>query len=116
MSPPVGQLPGMAVSASLQNGLPIPIEASNHPGVDAQVHAGFIHHSRPPEPNEELRPAIEPLRRTVETFEQRLRFEPILKAIGSEEMYYRWGEGASKAATDKPKAGGGTETRYGSNR
>ena len=101
---------------TIQKGLPIPSEASNHPGVDDQFRAACIHNSRPPEANEELRPAIEPLRQTLERFEQQLRFKRILEAISSEEMYYRWGAGASGAATDKPNAGGGAESRYGSNR
>ena len=95
-------------------GLPVLIEALSHPSVDAQIRAGCILDSQPPEANEELRPAIGPLQRTVERFEQQLRFGPInnpfkraLKAISGEAVYYRWGPGASGAATDWPKAGGG---------
>lgn len=103
-------------TGTIQKGQPVPIEALNHPGVGAQVRAGCIHDSRPPEANEELPPAIEPLPRTVEGFEQRLRFKLILKAISGEDLYNRLGASASGSATDKPKAGGGAETQYGSNR
>ena len=104
------------ITGTIQKGLPVPIDGSNHPGVDAQVRAGCIHDSRPPEANEELRSAIEPLWRTVDGFEQQLRFKAILKDISGEKINYRWGVGASGAATEEPKAGGGDETRYGSNR
>ncbi len=91
-----------------EKGLPVLIEALNHPSVDAQIRAGCILDSQPPEANEKLQPAIEPLKRTVEGFEQQMRFGPInnpfkraLKAISGEEIYYRWGPGASGSATDK---------------
>lgn len=99
---------------TIQKGLTVPIEALNHPGVDAQVRAGFIRDSQLPEANEGLQPGIEPMRRTVEGFEQQLRFKVILEAVSGEEMYCRWGVGASESATAKPKAGGVDETRFGS--
>ena len=101
-------------TGTIRKGLTVPIEASKHPGADAQVRAGFICDSQPPESNEELQPAIEPLRRTAERFERQLRFEVILKTVGGEEMYYRWGTEALESATDKPKFGGVDDTRYGS--
>ena len=86
----------------------------NHPSVDAQIRAGCILDSQPPDANEELQPAIEPLQRTVDRFEQRPRFgstnnpfKRALKAISGEETYYRWGPGASGAPPDKQAAGSG---------
>ncbi len=106
-----------------EKGLPVLIEALNHPSVDAQIRVGCVLDSQPPEANERLQPAIDPLQRTVESFEQQLRFGPInnpfkraLKAIRGEETYYRWGPGASGSPTARPKAGGGDEARYKSNR
>ena len=92
-----------------EEGLPVLIEALDHPSVDARVRAGCVLDSQPPEANEKLRPAIEPLRRTVASFEQQPRFgatnnsfKRALKAISGEETYYRWGPGASGSATNQP--------------
>ena len=92
-----------------EKGLPVLIEALDHPSVDARVRAGCVLDSQPPEANEELQPAIEPLRRTVANFEQQPRFgatnnsfKRALKAISGEETYYRWGPGASGSATNHP--------------
>lgn len=97
-----------------EDGLPILIEALNHPSVDAQIRAGCILDSQPPDANEELQPAIEPLQRAVDRFEQQSRFgstnnpfKRALKAISGEETYYRWGPGASGAPPAKPAAGSG---------
>ena len=104
-------------------GLPVLLEALNHPSVDARIRVGCILDSQPPEANEHLQSAIGPLQRTVARFEQQMRFGPInnpfkraLKAISGEEIYYRWGLGASGSATHGPKAGGGDEARYRSDR
>ena len=96
-------------------GLPVLIAALSHPSVDARIRAGCILDSQPPDANERLQPALEPLRRTVQRFEQQLRFGPTnnpfkraLKAISGEETYYRWGPGASGSPTDAPGAGSGS--------
>lgn len=95
-----------------EKGLPVLIEALSHPSVDAQIRAGCILDSQPPEANDRLQPAVEPLRRMVERFEEQLRFGPTnnpfkraLKAIKGEETYYRWGSRSSGSAT---AAGGET--------
>ena len=92
-----------------EKGLPVLIEALDHPSVDARVRVGCVLDSQPPEANEKLQPAIEPLRRTVASFEQQPRFgatnnsfKRALKAISGEETYYRWGPGASGSATNHP--------------
>ena len=92
-----------------EEGLPVLIEALDHPSVDARVRAGCVLDSQPPEANDKLQPAIEPLRRTVASFEQQPRFgatnnsfKRALKAISGEETYYRWGPGASGSATNHP--------------
>ena len=97
-----------------EKGLPILIEALNHPSVDAQIRAGCILDSQPPDANEELQPAVEPLRRTVDRFEQQSRFgstnnpfKRALKAISGEETYYRWGLGASGSPLNEPGARSG---------
>ena len=95
-----------------KTGLPILIEALDHPSVDAQIRAGCILDSQPPTANQELQPAIGPLQRTVDRFEQQPRFgstnnpfQRALKAISGEETYYRWGPGASGSPRDEPEAG-----------
>ena len=95
-----------------KKGLPILIEALDHPSVDAQIRAGCILDSQPPTANQELQPAIGPLQRTVDRFEQQPRFgstnnpfKRALKAISGEETYYRWGPGASGSPRDEPEAG-----------
>lgn len=95
-----------------EKGLPILIEALDHPSVDAQIRAGCILDSQPPGANQELQPAIGPLQRTVDRFEQQSRFgatnnpfKRALKAISGEETYYRWGPGASGAPRDGPETG-----------
>ena len=95
-----------------EKGLPILIEALDHPSVDAQIRAGCILDSQPPNANQELQPAIGPLQRTVDRFEQQPRFgatnnpfKRALKAISGEETYYRWGPGASGSPRDAREAG-----------
>jgi HEAT repeat protein len=95
-----------------EKGLPILIEALDHPSVDAQIRAGCILDSQPPDANQELQPAIGPLQRTVDRFEQQSRFgatnnpfKRALKAISGDELYYRWGPGASGSPRDEPEAG-----------
>lgn len=95
-----------------EKGLPILIEALDHPSVDAQIRAGCILDSQPPNANQELQPAIGPLRRTVDRFEQQSRFgatnnpfKRALKAISGDELYYRWGPGASGSPRDEPETG-----------
>ena len=95
-----------------KKGLPILIEALDHPSVDAQIRAGCILDSQPPTANQELQPAIGPLQRTVDRFEQQPRFgstnnpfKRALKAISGEETYYRWGPGASGSPRYEPEAG-----------
>ncbi len=97
-----------------EQGLPVLIEALNHPSVDARIRVGCILDSQPPEANEKLRGAIEPLQRAVENFEQQPRFgatnnpfKRALKAITGEEIYYRWGPGASGTATSTLRASDG---------
>ena len=95
-----------------EKGLPILIEALDHPSIDAQIRAGCILDSQPPDANQRLRPAIGPLQRTVDRFEQQSRFgatnnpfKRALKAISGDELYYRWGPGASGSPRDEPEAG-----------
>ncbi len=95
-----------------EKGLPILIEALDHPSVDAQIRAGCILDSQPPNANQELQPAIGPLQRTVDRFEQQPRFgatnnpfKRALKAISGDELYYRWGPGASGSPRDAREAG-----------
>ena len=101
-----------------EKGLPVVMEALEHPSIDARIRAGCILDSQPPEANQALRAAIGPLWRAVEGFEQQLRFGPpnnpfkrALKAITGEETYYRWGPGASGATAPRPHGTAGYETR-----
>ena len=85
-----------------EEGLPALIAALEHPLITAQVRAGCVLDTQPPEANAKLRPAIKPLKQAVQRFKQEGRFggtnnpfKRALKAIGGGESYYRWGPGAS---------------------
>jgi hypothetical protein len=91
-----------------EDGLPAMIAALEHPLTTAQIRAGCVLDTQPPEANEQLQPAIEPLRQAVQRFRQEGRFggtnnpfKRALKAITGEESYYRWGPGASGSPPDK---------------
>jgi len=81
-----------------EDGLAAIIAALEHPLTTAQIRAGCVLDTQPPEANEQLQPAIEPLRQAVQRFRQEGRFggtnnpfKRALKAITGEESYYRWG-------------------------
>ncbi len=90
-----------------EEGLPVLIEALDHPVPAAPYHssapyrAAGILDSQPPEASEKLQPAVVPLQQTEERYKQlglpyRV-FGRALKAISGEEIYYRWDPGASGA-------------------
>ena len=84
-----------------EEGLPVLIEALNHPIPQARVRAAGVLDSQPPEATEKLRPAIEPLHQAVERYKLDMQFglnypfKRALKAVRGEENYYRWGQSAS---------------------
>ena len=91
-----------------EDGLPAMIAAMEHPLTTAQIRAGCVLDTQPPEANEQLQPAIEPLRQAVQRFREEGRFgrtnnpfKRALKAISGEESYYRWSPGASGSPPDK---------------
>jgi len=91
-----------------EDGLPAIIAALEHPLTTAQIRAGCVLDTQPPEANEQLQPAIEPLRQAVRRFRQEGRFggtnnpfKRALKAITGEETYYRWGPGESGSPVGK---------------
>ena len=88
-----------------EEALPVVIAALNDPIIHAQVRASGIIDSQPPEANDQLQAAIEPLKLLAEEidvckmpgipFGLNYPFYRAIKAISGEELYYRWGEGAS---------------------
>lgn len=87
-----------------EEGLPVLIEALNHPIRHAQIRAAGVLDSQPPEANGKLQPAVEPLQqavgrnknnKSVMPFGLNFPFKRALKAVSGQENYYRWGQGAS---------------------
>jgi hypothetical protein len=85
-----------------KEGLPVLIEAIRHPSVDIQIRVANILDSQPPDANDELQSAVEPLRTAFRKFRQQGRFggtnNPFRRAymaITGQELFYRWGMGAS---------------------
>jgi arylsulfatase A-like enzyme len=85
-----------------EDGLPVLIEAMAHTNVGVQVRVANILNSQPPDANEQLQLAVEPLRMSVQRFKPLGRFggtnnpfKRAYKAITGQEHYYRWGMGAS---------------------
>jgi hypothetical protein len=81
------------------------ISALDDPIIHARIRAAGILDSQPPEANDKLQAAIEPLKLAAEKtdvyhmpgipFGLNYPFQRAIKAISGEELYYRWGEGAS---------------------
>lgn len=85
-----------------EHALPVLIDAMKHPVVDVQVRVGNILDSQPPDANEQLQSAVEPLAAAVKRFKPSGRyggknnpFKRAYRAITGQEYYYRWGMGAS---------------------
>jgi len=83
-----------------EEGLPVLIEALNHPIPQAQIRAAGVLDSQPPEASEKLQPALQPLQQAVGRkygmwFGLNFPFNRAIKAISGEANYYRWGPGAS---------------------
>ena len=92
-----------------EEGLPVLIEALNHPIRHAQIRAVGVLDSQPPEASEKLQPAIEPLQQAVERNKNNKSVMPFglnfplkraIKAVSGQENYYRWGRGASGSPPD----------------
>ena len=85
--------------------LPVVIAALDDPIIHARIRASGILDSQPPEANDKLQAAIEPLQLAAEKtdvynlpgipFGLNYPFQRAIKAISGEEIYYRWGDGAS---------------------
>ena len=88
-----------------EEALPVVIAALDDPIIHARIRASGILDSQPPEANDQLQAAIEPLILAAEKtdvynipgipFGLNYPFQRAIKAISGEEIYYRWGEGAS---------------------
>ncbi len=85
-----------------EEALPVVIAEMTHPNTDVQVRVGNILDSQPPDANEALAPAIEPLAVAKEKFKPQARYgsanKPLdraYRAITGQQLYYRWGMGAS---------------------
>jgi len=85
-----------------KNALPVVIAEMTHPNTDVQVRVGNILDSQPPDANEQLQSAIEPLAAAMKEFRPTMRygstnkpFDRAFRAITGQQLYYRWGMGAS---------------------
>ena len=85
-----------------QEALPVLIRSMKHPNVDVQIRVGNILDSQPPDANEQLKPAVEPLIEAIKRFKPSGRYgnsnNPFMRAylaLTSQKHYYRWGMGAS---------------------
>jgi len=82
--------------------LPVVIAEMAHPNTDIQVRVGNILDSQPPDANEQLQAAIEPLAVAKQKFKPQGRygssnkpFDRAYRALTNQQLYYRWGMGAS---------------------
>ena len=82
--------------------LPVIIAEMTHPDTDVQVRVGNILDSQPPDANEQLAAAIGPLAVAMRKFkpsgrygDQNKPFERAYRAITGQQLYFRWGMGAS---------------------
>jgi N-sulfoglucosamine sulfohydrolase len=85
-----------------EEALPVLIDAMNHPSAEVLVRVGNILDSQPPDANDQLQPAIGPLEEAIKRFKSQRRIRGAMnpfirayKAITGQEVYYRWGMGAS---------------------
>ena len=83
-----------------EEALPVLLRAMKHPSELIQVRVGNILDSQPPDANEHLQPAVAPMRQAARRSKGRFGgtgspFARALKAITGQELYYRWGMGAS---------------------
>ena len=85
-----------------EKALPVVIAEMAHPNTDVQVRVGNILDSQPPDANEQLASAIEPLAVAMRKFKpsgryggQNKPFERAYRAITGQQLYFRWGMGAS---------------------
>ena len=83
-----------------EEALPVLLRAMKHPSELIQVRVGNILDSQPPDANEHLQPAVAPMRQAAGRSKRRSGgtgspFARALKAITGQELYYRWGMGAS---------------------
>ena len=85
-----------------QEALPAVLAEISHPNTDVQVRVGNLLDSQPPDANQVLASAIEPLAIARKKFKPRSRYgsanKPLdraYRAITGQQLYYRWGMGAS---------------------
>ena len=85
-----------------QEALPVVLAEISHPNTDVQVRVGNLLDSQPPDANQALASAIEPLAIARKKFKPRSRYgsanKPLdraYRAITGQQLYYRWGMGAS---------------------
>jgi hypothetical protein len=90
-----------------EEAVPVLIRAMKHPSELVQARVGNILDSQPPDANEHLQPAVEPLAAGLKRSKPRGRyrrayhpFDRAYKAITGQELYYRWGMGASGSPTN----------------
>jgi hypothetical protein len=85
-----------------EDALPVVIAEMAHPNTDIQVQVGNLLDSQPPDANAALAAAIEPLAIAMQKFKPQARyggtnkpFDRAYRALTNQQLYYRWGMGAS---------------------
>ncbi len=85
-----------------EEALPAVLAEIDHPNTDVQVRVGNLLDSQPPDANEALATAIEPLAIAKEKFKPQARYgaanKPLdraYRALTHQQLYYRWGMGAA---------------------
>lgn len=85
-----------------EEALPAVLAELSHPNTDVQVRVGNLLDSQPPDANEALAAAIEPLAIAKEKFKPQARYgranKPLdraYRALTGQQLYFRWGMGAS---------------------
>lgn len=85
-----------------EEALPAVLAEISHPNTDVQVRVGNLLDSQPPDANEALATAIEPLAIARKKFKPQGRYgsanKPLdraYRALTGQQLYYRWGMGAS---------------------
>ena len=85
-----------------EQALPVVLKEMDHPNTDVQVRVGNILDSQPPDANKHLQAAVKPLSVAMKKFKPQARYgsankplERAYRALTNQQLYYRWGVGAS---------------------
>jgi hypothetical protein len=79
-----------------EDALPVLIEEMDNPSEKVLTRVGNILDSQPPDANEKLKAAVEPLRRAMEQSRKaKTAFDRAYSALTGQALYYRWGVNSS---------------------